>query len=94
MFWIISALVVLVIALLSLCNIYEREGSWSDPEWKKMKMPVWAWILIVLSCLIPILNLCGLITLVAFLIAEIVGDDDYQLRGPIGKFIAWLTKEV
>ena len=59
-----------------------------------MKMPIWAWILIVLGCLPPILNLFGLIALVVFLVQDIVGDDDYQLRGPIGKFIAWLAKEV
>lgn len=94
MFWVILALVVLVIALLSLRNIYEREGSLRDPEWKRMKMPVWVWILIVLCCSIPIINLIGLIILIKVLISDFVWDDDFQLRGPIGKFITWLTKEV
>lgn len=94
MFWVISALVILAFALLTLCNIYENEGSRHNPEWKRMKMPMWAWILIVLGCLVPLLNLCGFIIFVGFLIAEIAGDNDYQLRGPIGKFIAWLAKEV
>jgi len=94
MFWVISALIILAVVLLTLCNLYEREGSWRNPEWKKMTMPMWAWILIVLGCLIPLLNFCGFIVLIVFLISEIAGDDDYQLRGPIGKLIAWLTKEV
>lgn len=94
MFGVISALVVLVITLLSLCSIYEREGGFRDPEWKRVKMPIWAWMLTVLICLVPLLNLVGLIVLVVSLISGIVGNDDYQLRGPIGKFIAWLTKEV
>lgn len=94
MFWIISAIVILLTFLLTLGNLYENEGSYKNPDWKKLKMPRWAWILIVLGCLVPILNLAGLITLVIWLIVEIADDDDYELRGPIGKFISFLTKKV
>lgn len=94
MFWVISALVVLLVTLMTLGNIYERQGSYGDPQWEKCKLPMWAWILIVLCCLVPIINLIGLMVLIAFLISEIAGDDDYQLRGLFGKLIAWLTKEV
>lgn len=94
MFWIISAIVVLLAFLLTLGNLYENEGSYKNPDWKKLKMPRWAWILIVLGCLVPILNLAGLITLIIWLIVDIADDDDYELRGPIGKFISFLTKKV
>ena len=94
MFWIISAIVILLTFLLTLRNLYNNEGSYENPDWKKLKMPRWAWILIVLGCLVPILNLAGLITLVIWLIVEIADDDDYELRGPIGKFISFLTKKV
>ena len=94
MFWIISAIVTLVTFLLTLGNLYENKGSYKNPDWQKLKMPRWAWILIILGCLVPILNLAGLITLVIWLIVEIADDNDYELRGPIGKFISFLTKKV
>ena len=94
MFWIISAIVTLLTFLLTLGNLYENEGSYKNPDWKKLKMPRWAWILIILGCLVPLLNLASLISLVIWLIVVVADDVDYELRGPIGKFISFLTKKV
>lgn len=94
MFWIISAIVILLAFLLTLGNLYENEGSYKNPDWKKLKMPRWAWILIILGCLVPLLNLAGLISLVIWLIVVVADDVSYELRGPIGKFISFLTKKV
>lgn len=94
MFWVIVAFIVLALVLCTLRNIYVNEDSLYELKWVKMKRPIWAWLLLTLGCLIPIINLVELVFLLIFLIAEVVNDDNYQLRGPVGKFIAWLTKEV
>lgn len=94
MFWIISAIVVLLTFLLTLGNLYGNIGSYKNPDWKKLTMPRWVWILISLGCLVPILNLIGLSSLIIWLVGEVADSPYYELRGPIGKFISFLTKEV
>ena len=74
-------------------NLYENNGSYTKPDWQRVTMPIWAWILIILACLIPIINLIGVVALIAMSIA-MHEEDDMAVKGPIGKLIDFLTRKV
>lgn len=59
-------------------------------EWKPFELPIWAWILIAFICLLPLLNLAGL------LLAEVVLIYDIRSCYPCTRFKSgknhWLNK--
>jgi hypothetical protein len=57
-------------------------------ESKRIKLPLYFYIIAVIVCIIPILNILATIGYTAFCI----WDDDLIIKGPIGKIIKFLSK--
>lgn len=63
---------------------------YSDSEYERIKFPLYFYIIVVIVCIIPILNILATIVYIAFCI----WDDDLTIKGPIGKIIKFLNKPV
>lgn len=92
MFFVICAIIAVVLAILILGNAWENNGSRSYPKWEKFTMPVWAWILIFLACLTPIISAIAILVFMSLAIR--LTSEGGEIRGPIGGLIKLLVKRV
>lgn len=95
-FTIISAIICILIVFLILRNMYEevRHGYYNDnPTEEKVKLPLFVYLIALVVCLIPIVNI---IATVAFIIWIIACHDEFDItiKGPIGKIVSFLNKKI
>lgn len=66
MIWLILSVVCFLLLrnFTSKLEIYDRNG------WRPFKAPLWAWILAAIVCLVPIINIMGLIFIELLAIAD------------------------
>lgn len=88
MFWIICTIIAIIFIIPTVHNMYEI--SYSGYE-EKVTLSRGIWLLIIIACFIPFINLVGTITFCIFLICS---GEDYKVKGPVGKFVNWLTTKV
>ncbi len=88
MFWIICIIIAIIFVVSTVRNMYEISYNGNE---EKITLSRGMWLLIIMACFIPIINLAGTIT---FCILLICLREDYKVKGPIGKFINWLTTKV
>ena len=85
---IIISVVCFLVIFKVLKNLELREWGIHETIWEPVKLRIWMWILIIIGCITPILNLVFLITILVFFFIETqVGD--VRFKG--GKKI-WLDK--
>lgn len=91
-FVIISAIICLLIAFLILRNMYPCDYC-GNPLDKKIKVPLYAYILTVIICIIPILNIIATIIFIGWTILQCC-EEEMVIKGPIGKIASILNKKI
>lgn len=91
-FVIISAIICLLVVFLILRNMYEcdRLGNSRD---EKIKVPLYAYILTVIICIIPIFNIIATILFIGWTILKCC-EKEIAIKGPIGKIASILNKKI
>lgn len=89
MFWIICTIIAIIFIIPAVRNMYEISYTGNNDE--KVTLARGIWLLIIIACFIPVINLLAII---AFCIFLIMFGECYKIKGPIGKFINWLTTKV
>lgn len=87
-FTIISAIICLIIVFLIMPNMYYTTIYSNEDE--RVKFPLYVYILAVIVCIIPILNILATIVYIAYC----TWDDDLIIKGPIGKIGKFLNKKL
>ena len=93
-FTIISAIICLVIVFLIMLNMYEPiYGYNGDKQYERIKVPLYVYIIAVITCIVPILNIIGTIAYIIWCICECC-EDDMIIKGPVGKIGKFLNKQL
>ena len=93
-FTIISAIICLIIAFLIIRNLYEPTYigySGKVEEYNKVKFPLYFYIFAIIICILPIINIIGIIVLISWCICKCI-EDDWIIKGPIGKICEFLNR--
>ena len=93
-FTIISAIICLIVVFLIMLNMYEPVYGYNrDKQYERIKVPLYVYIIAVIVCVIPILNIIGTILYIAWCIWE-CNEDDLVIKGPLGKIGNFLNKRL
>lgn len=87
-FWIICTIIAIIFVVLTIRNLYEISYNGNE---EKVTLARGIWLLIIIACLTPVINLMTILTLCLFLIYL---REVYKVKGPVGKCINWLTTKV
>lgn len=87
-FWIICTIIAIIFVVLTIRNLYEISYNGNE---EKVTLARGIWLLIIIACLTPVINLMTILTLCLFLICL---REEYKVKGPVGKCINWLTTKV
>lgn len=83
-------LIISVVCFLLLRNFVSKLEVDNHGEWRPSKAPLWLWILAAIICLVPIINIIGLIGFELLIVAAVKSGYP-DLRFKEGKS-HWLTK--
>lgn len=92
MFAIISAIICLIIVFLIMLNMYEYP-TYRHDEVERIKVPLYIYIIAVIICITPIVNIVATILYIAWCIYE-YNEDDLIIKGPLGKIGNFLNKRL
>ena len=87
-FWIICTIIAIIFVVFTIRNMYKISYEGNE---EKVTLERGIWLLIIINCLIPLINLTIILTLFIFLIFS---REEYRVKGPVGKCINWLTTKV
>lgn len=96
-FTIISEIICLIIVFLIMLNMYEpvyygyKDKGYKDKQYERIKIPLIFYIIAVIVCITPILNIIGTIGYIVWCMCKYF-DDDWIIKGPIGKIGKFLSK--
>lgn len=91
-FTIISAIICLIIVFLIMPNMYDNVYGYNrDEQYERIKVPLYVYIIAIIVCGVPVLNIIGTIVYIAWCIYE-CNEDDMIIKGPIGKIGKFLNK--
>lgn len=93
-FTIISAIICLIIVFLIILNMYEPVHGYNcDKHYERIKVPLYVYIIAIIVCVIPILNIMLTTGYIIFCICECC-EDDMIIKGPMGKIGKFLNKQL
>ena len=96
-FIIISAIICILIVFPIICNLYEpiySEGysySRKIEKYDRIKVPLYCYIIAIIICNIPIINIMGTVIFIWWYIYK-YWEDNWIIKGPIGKIGKFLSK--
>ena len=95
--WIIISIICFLFLFWLIHNLEERIWGGYTREWKPVKLAIWKWVLIIIGCLLPAVNVFMSVVLLAIIFIEIrVGDLRFKggKKTWLDKLIDFLSKEI